>query len=52
MRLLMQDQNFNKIKTDTTLRFQKHPIALVCDIAEMYLRIEIHPMNQIYQRFL
>ena len=25
------------------LRFEKHPVALVCDIAEMYLRIAVAP---------
>ena len=23
------------------LRFRRHPIALVCDIAEMYLRVQL-----------
>ena len=26
---------------DILLRFRKHPVALMCDIAEMYLRIEV-----------
>eukprot|EP00795_Rhopilema_esculentum_P006549 gene6549-12041_t len=34
------------------LRFRKHPVALVCDIAEMYLQIGIHPDDRQYQRIL
>ena len=34
------------------LRFRKHPVALVCDIAEMYLRIEIAPEDRPFHRFL
>ena len=34
------------------LRFRRHPVALFCDIAEMYLRIGIHPDDQKYQRIL
>ena len=33
------------------LRFRKQPIALVCDIAEMYLRIEIAPEDLSFHRF-
>ena len=28
-------------KCDVLLRFRRHPAALICDIAEMYLRIEV-----------
>ena len=34
------------------LRFRKHPVALVCEIAEMYLRIEIPPEDRPFHRFL
>ncbi|XP_047129507.1 uncharacterized protein LOC124809450 [Hydra vulgaris] len=34
------------------LRFRKYPVALACDIAEMYLKIEIHKDDQRYQRIL
>ena len=34
------------------IRFRKHPVALVCDIAEMYLRIEVAPKERPYLRFL
>ena len=34
------------------LRFRRHPVSLVCDIAEMNLRIGIHPDDRKYQRIL
>ena len=34
------------------LRFRRHPVAIVCDIAEMYLRIGIHPKERPFHRFL
>ena len=30
---------------DVLLRFRRYPVALVCDIAEMYLRIGLHPQD-------
>ena len=37
--------------TDVLPRFRKKPVALMCDIAEMYLRIEVTPKDRPYQRF-
>jgi len=37
---------------DVLLRFRKHPVALMCDIAEMYLRIKIAETDKRYFRFL
>ena len=37
---------------DVLLRFRRHPVALICDIAEMYLRIEVAPVDRSCQRFL
>ncbi len=37
---------------DVLLRFRRHPVAIVCDIAEMYLRIGIDPEDRPYHRFL
>ena len=34
------------------LRFRRNTIALVCDIAEMYLRIELAPDDRPFHRFL
>ena len=37
---------------DVLLRFRRHPVAIVCDIAEMYLRIQIPEADRAYHRFL
>ena len=37
---------------DVLLRFRRKPVAVVCDIAEMYLRIGIAPEDKPYHRFL
>jgi hypothetical protein len=34
------------------LRFRRHPVALVCDIEEMYLRIRLAPDDRRFCRFL
>ena len=34
------------------LRFRKHPVALVCDIEQMYLQIQIRESDRSYFRFL
>ena len=36
---------------DVLLRFQRYPIAVVCDIAKMYLRIELSPEDRSFHRF-
>ena len=33
-------------------RFRREPVAVVCDIAEMYLQIELAPQDRPYHRFL
>ncbi|CAC5419849.1 unnamed protein product [Mytilus coruscus] len=40
------------IHQDLLLRFRKYPVALVCDIAEMYLRIKIASDDRPFHRFL
>jgi hypothetical protein len=37
---------------DVLLRFRKYPVAIVCDIAEMYLQVSINPCEWTYHRFL
>ena len=37
---------------DVLLRFRRYPVAVVCDIAEMYLRIGIASEDKPYYRFL
>ena len=34
------------------LRFRRDPVALMCDIKEMYLQIKLNPEDQPYHRFL
>eukprot|EP00794_Sanderia_malayensis_P010465 gene10465-11562_t len=37
---------------DVLLRFRRHPVAIVCDIGEMYLRFLIPEADRPYHRFL
>ena len=37
---------------DVLIRFRRFPVTLVCDIAEMYLRIGISPSSRPFHRFL
>ena len=37
---------------DVLLRFRRFPVAVVCDIAEMYLRTGISPEDKTYHKFL
>ena len=32
--------------------FRRYPVAIACDISEMYLRIRLHPKDRSYHRFL
>ena len=37
---------------DVLMRFRKSPIAIACDVAEMYLQIELAPADRPFHRFL
>ena len=37
---------------DVLLRFRRNPVAIACDISEMYLRIEVAPEDRPFHRFL
>ena len=37
---------------DVLLRFKRYPVAIVCDIAKMFLRIGVHLQDRPYQRML
>ena len=37
---------------DVLLRFRRYPVAIACDISEMYLRVRLHPKDRSYHRFL
>ena len=44
-----------KLKRDLYVvltRFRKYPVAFLCDVAEMYLRIGLAPQDRKYHRFL
>ena len=43
----LQQELFNVL-----IRFRRFPVALVSDIAEMYLRIELYPQDRMFHRFL
>ena len=37
---------------EVLLRFRKNPVAVVCDVAEMYLQVELLPSDRPFHRFL
>ena len=37
---------------EVLLRFRRSPIAIACDVAEMYLQIELAPVDRPFHRFL
>ena len=43
----LQNDLFNVL-----LRFRRYPVALICDIAEMYLRVKLCPKDKSCHRFL
>ena len=47
-----QKQNLQRELYDVLLRFRRNPVAIACDISEMYLRIEIVPEDRPFHRFL
>ena len=49
---IYQGPKFQRELTDVLLRFRRNPVALMCDIAEMYFRIEVALKDRPYQRFL
>ena len=50
--VIHQGPKLQRDLVNVLLRFRRHPVALVCDIAEIYLRIGIHQEDQCYQRIL
>lgn len=47
-----QGPKMQRALTDVLLRFRRNPVALMCDIAEMYLRIEVAPGDRPHLSFL
>ena len=50
--VIYQGPKLQRDLNDVLLRFRRYPVALICDIAEMYLRIEVAPKDRSCQRFL
>ena len=50
--LIHQGPKLQRELIDVLLRFRRQPVALVCDIAEMYLRIGIAHEDKPFHRFL
>ncbi|XP_078360456.1 uncharacterized protein LOC144644785 [Oculina patagonica] len=50
--VIYQGPKLQRDLNDVLLRFRRRPVALICDIAEMYLRIEVAPKDRSCQRFL
>ena len=50
--LIHQGPKLQRELFDVLLRFRRQPVALVCDIAEMYLRIGIAHEDKPFHRFL
>ena len=49
---ICQGPKLQRDLVDVLLRFRRFPVALVCDIAEMYLRIGISPVDRQFHKFL
>ena len=50
--MICQGPKLQRELIDVLLRFRRYPVAVVCDIAEMYLRIELCPEDRSCHRFL
>ena len=50
--VIFQGRKLQRDLFDVLLRFSRQPVAVVCDIAEMYLRIGIAHEDQPFHRFL
>ena len=50
--VIYQGPKLQRDLNDVLRRFRRHPVALICDIAEMYLRIEVAPKDRSFQRFV
>ena len=50
--MICQGPKLQRDLLDVLLRFRRRPVAVICDIAEMYLRIGIAAGDKPYHRFL
>ena len=49
---ILQGPKLQRELFDVLLRFRRNPVAITCDISEMYLRIEIASEDRPFHRFL
>ena len=52
MTFLLQGPKLQNDLFAILLRFRRDPVALMCDIKEMYLQIKLNPSDRPYHRFL
>ena len=50
--VIFQGPKLQRELFDVLLRFRRYSVALVCDVSEMYLRIELNPQDRPFHRFL
>ena len=50
--VILQGPKLQNNLFDVLLHFQRYPVALACDTAEMYLRVELDPKDRACHRFL
>ena len=48
--VMLQGPKLQQDLNNVLLRFRRHPVAIVCDISEMHLRVEIAPEDRNYHR--
>ena len=49
---ILQGPNLQRKLFDVLLRFRQYPVAIACDISEMYLRIRLYPEDKSCHRSL
>jgi len=50
--VIYQEYKLQNDLFDVLLHFRQYPVALACDVAEMYLRIAMDPKDRSCHRFL
>ena len=50
--MIHQGLNLKEKLFDVLLHFRRYPVAITCDISEMYLRIRLCPEDKFCHRFL
>ena len=50
--MIYQGPKLQRQLFDVLLRFRRYPVAIACDISEMYLKIRLCPQDKSCHRFL